>query len=372
MLNQSHKILISDRAFNALQELQPEVSNIQWGFGRIGGCEQFSFEIPKRFCTDLTLGGDFNIKIYWRNPSTKAYDLRFQGRMPHKNYDVRGDAETIRIQGTGYQSQLSQIYIARTYSAQTVEDIITDILDTDIVPNTDITYDGGDIEATGVTLDEMKFNTDALKVIQTLSETVGSREWGVDQDRKFYFKARSSSVGYRYPLSGKVTSFADDINVEDIANRIIIVGGDIDGVPFTQTFNYAISQLKWGRRDRVVQNASIVTSAVAQRFADAIYAEYGEAVHMGKMDLLDDRMFEATLPIPLLQPLPRQITYGERPYGTFLYNGRINYQINKITYRINNEGVMTASLSLGTLRPQISEDISQLAYQIDQLRQKGT
>lgn len=371
MLNKKHKIIISDRSFNVLEELQDDAVNVQWDFNRIGGCGGFSFDVPRKYCTDLTLGGDFNVKIYYRNPTTKAFDLRYQGRMPHKTYNVRGDGESISLQGLGYQSQLGNIYVDRNYTNKTVEYIVKDILDNDITPNTNITYSVGDIAATGVTLDSMPFNTDALKAMETLAGTVGSREWGVGADRKFYFKARSSSVGFRFPVSGKVINYTDEINTDEVINRIIITGGDVSGSPFTQTFDYAASQLKWGRRDKPKQNSSIITSSVAQKFADALNAEYDDAIHSARLEIIDDTMIESTIPIPLVQLLPRQVAYGEKYYGTFLYSGRVNYQVNRVNYRIDDSGVMRTNIQLGQLRPQISEDISQLSYQIEQLRNQG-
>lgn len=370
MLNKKHKIVISDRSFNVIDEIQDDAFNVQWDYDRIGGCGAFSFEIQKKFFEDLTLGGDFNIKIYLRNPTTKAFDLRYQGRMPHKIYQVRGEEETITVSGLGYQSQLGKIYVDRDYTSQTVEYIVKHILDNDVTPNTDISYVAGDIENTGVTLDSIKFNTDALKAMQTLAEIVGSREWGVDKNRKFFFKTRSSTVGLRYPITGK-GRYTDEISTDEIVNRVVVTGGDVSGVPYLVTFNYSLSQLKWKRRDRTVQNSAITTSAVAQRFADALNAEFDDAIHRVRFEFLDDTQIEATLPIPLVQLLSRQITYGEKPYGTFLYSGRVNYQVNKISYRMDDTGVITTTMQLGQLRPQISEDISQLAYQIEQLRQQG-
>ncbi len=372
MLNKKHKIIISDRSFNIIDEIQDDAFNLHWEYNRIGGCGAFSFEIQKKFFEDLTLGGDFNIKIYLRNPATKAFDLRYQGRMPFKTYRVQGEQETINISGLGYQSQLGKIYVDRDYTSQTIEYIVKHILDNDVTPNTDISYVAGDIENTGVTLDSIKFNTDALKAMQTLAEIAGSREWGVDKNRKFFFKARSSSVGIRYPIAAKGIRYTDEISTDEIVNRVVVTGGDVSGSPFQPSpFNYTNSQLKWKRRDRVVQNSAIRTNAVAQRFADALNAEFDDAIHRVRIELLDDTEIEATTPIPLIRLLSRQTTYGEKTYGTFLYSGPVNYQVNRINYKMDDAGVITTSMELGQLRPQISEDISQLAYQIEQLRQQG-
>lgn len=362
------KILISDRDFNVIDQIENEVQNLRWNYGRIGGCGSFSFEMPIRFAQDTNLGLNFNIKIYRRNPSTNAYDLWFQGRIESKDYKVTGEKESISIKGNGYQSQLSDIYINRTYTSQEISVIVKDILDNDIVPNTNITYDLADIEATSFTPDSINFNTDALNALQTLADITGTREWGVNRNRKLEFKARSASVSYRYPMSNAVLDFEGDNSSKDIVNRVIVQGGDVAGTPFTATYDNAQSQAKWKRRDKTFQNSAITTSAVASQFANAIFAEFAEVVRRGRVNILEERLFENTTPIGLFRLLPKAATYGTKLYRTGLYCGPIDYQINQIDYSIDDNGVLKSSLQVGQLRPSFSETISQLQYQIEQLR----
>src|SRR3990167_8027710 len=101
-----YKIVISDRRFNVLREIQDIASNISWGYNRIGGSGDFSFDVPIRFCEETFLGGNFNVKIYRKDPTDNNYDLWYQGRIEDKSYVVRGVEEKISIRGNGYQSQL--------------------------------------------------------------------------------------------------------------------------------------------------------------------------------------------------------------------------------------------------------------------------
>ena len=366
------RVEIRDRSFNLLEILDNEYIGLSWGYNRIGGCASFRFDLPREFCNEKFISGDFNIRIYVRNATTKAFDLWYQGIVEDKVPNVRGEEETISVRGHGYQAQLSRIYVDRDYTSQEISVIVKNILDNDVVPNTDITYDAGDITATGFTADTLTFNTFASDAIQTLADLAGAREWGVDENRKFVFKARSSSVGYRFPLGGKVTGYSSDDSFKDIINRIIVQGGDVAGTPYTSTHNDTVSQLKYGLRTKVIQNSAITTSAVATQFADSILDEKNDVIRRAKVELTaHDIQIEATIPIPLAAMVARGVFYGEKLYGTFLYAGEVSYQINSISYRLSDNGVLTTSIDMGKLRPDISESIGQLEYQLEQQRSQN-
>lgn len=366
-----YKILISDREFNPRAEIQDIVTNLSWEYNRIGGCGACSFDIPDRYAEDTVLGMGFNVKISRKNPTTGVYDLWYQGRIENKNYTVNGQSEDITVQVAGYQSALADVYVDANYSSQEVSVVVKSILDNYITPNTDITYSAGDITATSFTPDTLSFNSNGLECMTTLGSIVGSREWGVDKDRNFFFKARSADVGQRYWLGDKILKFTADISSRDIVNRVIVTGGLSGGSPYTATFNDTVSQLKWKRKDKVFQNSAITTSSVASQFADSIFAEFSEIVRRAKVDILDEVLIENTIPIPLLRIIPRLVKYGQKKYGGFLYSGHVDYQVNRVQYKIDQKGNLTISMSIGQLRPTVAENISQLSYQIDQLRQQG-
>ena len=367
-----YKIVISDREFNVIDEIQDIASNIQWSYNRIGGCGAFSFSVPIRFCEETFLGGNFNVKIYVKDTSANSYVLWYQGRIEDKSHDVGGVDETIRISGNGYQSQLKDIYVDRDYTSTEASAIVTDIMDNDVVPNTDITYNySGNIEVTSFTFDSLEINKDAQDAISTIAGVVGSREWGVDANRRLYFRQRSSSVGFRFPIDDKVLRWNNDTSSQEIVNRVIIIGGDVAGSPFTRVVNDTSSQLKWKRRDKVVNNSSIVTNAVADQYGAAIFADYNDITRRARLDILDTQQIETTIPIPLVQVVAKARTWGTLKWGTFLYSGRVSYQVNRINYKIDKVSNMTIGLELGRLRPNVAEDLSQLEYRIDQLANTG-
>lgn len=365
------KIIISDREFNIVDEIQDISSGLRWDYNRVGGCGTFSLKLPERFCESTLFGSNYNVVIKRKNPTTKAYDTWYQGRIENRVNSVNGTVENLSITGTGYQSQLKDILVSRDYSSTEASLIVKDILDNDVVGNTDITYNGGDLEATSFTPDTFEAKGSALDVFQKLSDIVGSREWGVDANRKFYFKARSTTIGFKYFFGHKVQSYKVDNSSQDIINRVVIVGGDVSGSPYTSTHNDLNSQAKFGIRAVRKQNSGIVTSAVATQYADSLFSEFSDAIRRATLKVTDEVQIESTIPIPLLFVQSREILWNELNWDDFLWAGQDGYQINRVQYSLDDNGTLNINFDLGRLRPDISEDLNQIEYQINQLVEGG-
>lgn len=372
------KVELRDKSFNVLERLDKQFIDLSFEYLRNGGCGSFSFDLARNYCNEKFISGDFNVRIYNRNPSTKAYDLWYQGIVENKAPNVRNNQETISVQGHGYQAQLSRIQLKNVSFVSTeISVIVKSLLDNYIVPNTDIIYSASDIEGTTFIVDSIEFNTDALSAIQTLADIVGAREWGVDENRSLFFKERASdsSEELSFVLGGKITGFTSDDSFKDIVNRVIIQGGDVGGSPFrpdetTSPYNNTSSQTKYGRHDFVYQNSAIVTDTVAEQIAASILEERSDVVRRGRCELVNHEVqIEETVPIPLFQMLARGTFLGEKPYGIFLYSGQIQFEVNRILYRLQSQdSSLSTSLELGQRRPDIAEAIGQLKFQIEQLR----
>ena len=365
------RLELSDRSFSRLEFLDNEYSDLDWEFNQIGGCGSLGFRLPRQFCQELNIAANFNIKLHRRAKVGTGWNLWWQGLVENKSPHIESKKEFVNISCQGYSTQLNRIHVDRNYGSQELSITLKHILDNDIVPNTNITYDAGDIQATSFTANSLEFNINAKEAVQTIADLSGY-EWGVNKDRKFYFKAKSSTVSHRFVLGGKVVKFFTDDVAQDIVNRVIIKGGNVAGSPFTATYNDTQSQLKWGRYDKFVSNSAIVTAEVAQQYANAIFNEKSTIVRRGSMQVVDlDDRIEETLPIPLMEMVSRGVAYGERKYGTFLYSGRINYFINKASYKYGNDGVLTTNLSIGVPTPSIGETIAQIEHKLRQEQSAG-
>lgn len=370
-----YRIELADRSGNRLEYLEREALGLRWEYSQIGGCGNFSFNLPRELCNEKYISGDFNIKILRRNQLTQSYDLWYQGLIEKKLPSINGAGEEIiKIQGHGYAVQLGRIRFTRTYLNTEISVIVKDILDDFVVPNTQITYTPADIEVTTFIPDKFEFkNQTCYQALKTLADTTGTREWGVDRNKKFFFKERSEAVGFEFPASGgKLVDFDYEDDFPSIINHVIIQGGDVSGTPYFFEGDHPQSQLKYGRRDEVIENSAIVTNAVAQQFRDAIFSEFSDVANLriGSGRLVDyETLLEETTPLGLFLPLVRGTTYGEKQYGTFLYSGRLYFQLNRISYSVPNEGgALDIGLSLGRLRPADAEFLSRIENKIEALR----
>jgi len=356
--------------FDLLEILDREYVDLSWAYSRIGGCGEFEFLLPRKLFEEQSISGDFNIRIYYRNPATDSFDLWYQGLIENKVPNIAGNSENVAVSGHGYVVQLSRIYLDDvSYSSQEASVIVKDLLDNYITPNTDITYNAPDIEATTFTFDSLDFNTDALSALRTIADTVGTREWGVDQDRNFFFKERSSTVGRRYSLGNNITNFNENQDFKDIINRVIVQGKQTGGTYYKATYNDEVSQLKYGIRAEVIQNSAVSTADVSKQLADAIFAEKNDVIRKASCELVGlEAQIEATNPIDLMNVLGKEIKYGEKKYGTFLYSGNVDRVIDRINYMVTESGALRTYLDMGEQKPTISEAIQQLVFNLDQQR----
>jgi len=374
------KVELLDNNDNFLEILSMDIEELSFSFQRIGGCATASFSLPRSFEEYGAISGNFKVNIKYRNPVTNDYDLWWSGYIDERTPILSPERESINILVQGYSGQLSRILVDKTYTTTEVSLIIKDILDTYIVPNTDITYDVGDLVSTGFTIDTITFDGTCLDAIRTLAEIVGTREWGVGADTKFYFKARSSTVSHFYPIGGKISYFDTIDDFREIINSVKLVGGDVAGSNFERTGTDAASILKYGKRETIINNSAITTNDVADEFINAILTEKKDVLRKGKVTIINDstiisylsvlKRFEDTVPLNLFRLITEGVRYGEKKYGTFLYSGYIDYRIQSISYSVDENGSLTTTLEIGSSRPNIAESINQLAFTLDQERQR--
>ncbi len=364
------RLVVSDRNFNVKEILDNEFYDLSWAYAAIGGCGEFKFNLPRKRFAEKAISGDYNIKIYHRNPTTNVFDLWYQGLIENKIPNVQGLTEYIEFSGQGYQTQLSRIYINNdTQTSKEASVLIKYILDTYVVPYTNISYSISDLVATSFTFDSVTINDTALAAITKIAQVVGLTEWGVDRNRKFFFKPQSTSVGFTFLQGNNITNFQDNQDFTAIVNQIYVQGAQTGGTYFLDgPYNDTASQAKYGLRQQVIQNSSITTTTVSAQLAKATIALYKEVTRQATCEVVNyEGLLEGTTPVPLFQEISKKVKYGQRPYGTFLYSGIVNRQIVKISYALSNSNTLTINLELGEIQPKISKKIGRIQYKLDQL-----
>lgn len=365
------RLEIRDRNFVTKDILDDEALDISWAYSRIGGCGEFSFRLPRKRFSERAITGEYNVRLYNRNDVTGTYVLWYQGLINNKVPNVRGNSEDIEVSGHGYINQLDRIKFSTntTYTSTEASAIVTNILD-NYLGYTNVTYSASDITVTTFTFDsiEFKLGESILSAIQKIADTVGSREYGVDENRKFYFKQRSSSIGFRFLAGLNIANFQDNQDFSQIVNQVFVQGAQAGGTYYTAgPYNDLYSQAKYNLRTELLQNSSINTASVASQFATSYLTEKSEVSKRASCTLVNyEGQLEATIPIPLFAEISRNILYGQKKYGTFLYSGVVSRIINRISYSLSNNNSLKINLDLGQLRPNLAEDLKQLEYKLEQ------
>jgi len=366
-----YRIELRDRDLEYIRTLDERVEGLSWGYNRIGGCAGISFRAPSRYCSEVDLGTNFNIRVLAKNLVTGTYDLKYQGRLENIGSNVTGIKESVRVTGFGYQSELKDIIFNKNYASTEISVIVKDILDTFVVPNTNITYDTADIVATSFTPNNLEFSyVTAQQAMSKLADITGSREWGVNAERKFFFKQESAETNLFYPITGgKISNFDIDSSSREIINHVVVIGGDVAGSKFVFEKDYTRNQDKYKRRDKIINNSAIVTDEVAEQFADAAQALGDGAVRRGKFTLKDEVYFEDENPLPLIEIQTREINWDERGWDTFLWAGEPAFQISKIKYTLDSLSNLILNVQVGQPLPSQVQDLKQLQFNLDQVVQ---
>lgn len=367
------RIELRDRNFNILEVLDNQVDSLSFTYARLGGCGSFSFNLPRAYCDEKFISGGCNVRIYIWDDVTQFFDLWYQGYVQTKTPSIQGGQEMVNVAGQGYQGQLSNIQLNNiTYVNQELSVIVADIVQNHIAPNTGIVYNPALIQPTAFVGSTINFSTDCGSALQTLEEIAGNFEYGVDVNRNFYFIPQSTISAIFFSLGANVQNFSEQQDFTKIINQVVFQGGTPDGatVPYTNTFDDTLSQLKYGIQSEIIQSSSITDDQVAQQYANSIFEDFDEVVRSATCDYCGRKeRLEAVLPIPLTVIIADSaILYGQQEYGTFLYSGLIPRQINQVTYNIDSQKGLSVNLQLGTLLPNNADFLNRLQYQVEQLR----
>lgn len=368
---QLFKIELRDKTYKPIMLLQNIAKSVSWSYNRLGGCGTAKILIE----TDIDnivdkLQPEYEILIYLKSDASEPYVLFYRGVLEKYKYDNTKTVQKVSLECSGYSSKLKRFKIVDTYTNQEVSEIVKDILDTYIIPNTIITYDDVDIETTVFAVDQIDFDTRTDDALKTLAQTAGNFEWGVDRNLKFFFKEKSSTITHKATYKKDTSAYSPLVDYSGIINRLYITGGS----GFSDIANNTESQGLYGLREDTISNSSIVTSSVAQAYGSAILAEnalikrrFTAQIHNNK------ELFESVIPLDKMvvisEPIAQAKKYDDDDaiYGQFFYGGLPSYQIDQINYTLTNEGTIVR-FALGKPKPDLANDIKRLQFEIDQIR----
>ena len=364
-----YRVELRNKTFDLVKVLTPFTKKVSWGYDRIGGCGTGTINLSMD-AEELqnVVRPDYEIQVW-----LETHGLVYRGYLEGDTPAVKSK-ESIKLSISGYITQLKRIRVNNTYTSDEVSVIVKHILDTYVVPNTSITYDSADIEATGFTPDSLEFDCMADSAMETLAGLAGNYEWGVDRNRKFFFKARDNDVRHYAKYKIDIDSYDTYNDYSNIKNRLYIKGGDVGGSPFEATVNNAESQASYGLREKIVSNSAIVSSAVAQRYGTMILADKARIHRRASLKLKKStQFFEDTTPIGRIKIVGENVVaakkYGaaDAIYGQFKYGGDYSLEFNSRKYDVGDQG-LKVNINAGFAKPHVALQIGQLQYEINQLR----
>lgn len=362
-----YSIELRDRQ-GRLTRIFKKVTAASWNYDRIGGCGAFQFGIKEQFdALPLSAWGDYDVQFKFAPADGSCLYLWYRGYIDKTDAFLQ-DKETVSLSGFGYVRQLERVIVSRNYQNKTVEGIVTDILDSFVLPDTQITYDPADIESTGIVAASIAFNTSADEAIKTLADLVGLREWGVDRNLNFFFKRRHDYPKRFVFIKKDVQQLNDGRSFDEIKNSFHLQG--------KSGFTYALEQSEsislWGRRGAIIVNSSITNATDAEQYLDAVMFETAKPRRQLRVDVPDvSAPVEDALPLGKIQFMGEDLQgtlFGEKFFGEHLFGAPYQSQMNSIQYRITIGGV-TAAIRAAYLPPQIGKSLKQIDYELSALRE---
>lgn len=345
-----------------------ELEAVSWSYDRIGGCGAFRITLKEKADT-LPLGayGDHDARVYLGPLDGSTMILWFRGYldMARGRMDLR---ESVDLTGFGYIRQLDRFVVNKSYQGREVAGIVTDILETFVTPNCDITYEAADIEVTSVTATSIIFNTTAAQAIKTLSDLVGSREWGVDRNLKFYFKRRLEYPKTYVFVKRDITRFEDVTSYDEIKNSLFLQGKN----GFTYALEQSESIALWGKRQAIIINSSITNATDAAQLLNALFSDGAKPRRQLRAEVARiTQPIEYSVPLGKVSIMGEDLQgslYGEKKYGEFLYGYPYQAQINTVSYTLIPGGVR-AAIQAAYLPPQIGKSLKEIETQLEGLRE---
>ncbi len=255
----SYEVKISDASGNKVAELASHtgkvtVEKVNFGYLRNGGCADFSFTLSEEY-TKATINYNYRVEIcLYSQPN--PWFTGFITKLPKKGTDTIQE-----YSGYGYVKQLDWVRVNEIDTAQEVADIVEDTVDNYILINlTDIQKNGHKLDSLIYQMNSTVYWTriSALDMFQRLQQLAVNYEFGVDEERDFYFRAIETNVKEKFWIGKHLTTFHSQEDAESIRNRLYVLCGRLtNGSDYVLTVPHpslpaSTSQITYGLREDVV------------------------------------------------------------------------------------------------------------------------
>jgi len=283
--------------------LTPFISNISWEWNRLGGCGTCSITINKAY-RNIIFNARDDIQIRIKSGATSK--LVYRGYIANITPTLK-ENQTIVLDVRGYFDLLKKLVVhdagdTKTYTTAQVNAIVTDIVDTFITPNSDITK--GTIDTT----DGSAFEADAIDflgtvadALDTLANLAGDVEYGVDENLVFFWRTESTVIRHKFFVGNNVSMLERKVKWDELVNKYYLVGGDVAGVKYKRTAENTDSQNENYLSEAIISNSSITTDTVADQYLGALLTEKSNPTFIIRASIKNTALrLEDTVPIGLV------------------------------------------------------------------------
>ena len=364
-----YAIVLTDKDGNVKKRLEHVTTRAKWAWLDEGGCGRASLTFDGDYLR-FTIEPDDEIQIWMPNVGSGA-TLVYRGFAEDGTPALgSGNRGKISVRFNGYFAQLDRILvqaagISKTYTSQGVSSIVEDIIDTFIIPNTNITK--GTIDASTFVPDSISFKTSAKEALRTLA-ALENVEYGVDAERVFFWRNRVETLSHKFYLGHNVIKINDRIEFKKIRNKIYLEGGNVAGSAFALNAFSQSSITRFKLRERIESDGSITTTSVGNHLLSRLLKREAKPQQELALNIRNSlKRLEATVPIgavSFVDPESSQTSaiYGttgnggsNKLYGTIgnsgsgqLYGGVPKSQVRRIDYDMSpEEGRLDFNLQFG-------------------------
>ena len=367
-----YAIEIRDKNFNLKKRIESQVTALSWEWNRIGGCGRCTVKVDGDY-KSFQVNPDDDVRVYLPKAGSGAL-LWYRGYVESVSPSIQtGNSGSITIECTGYFGWLDRIIVhdqgaSKVYTNQEVSAVVQDIVDNFIVGNAGITR--GTIQGSTFSPDSISFKTTARDAIRTLFDLIGTVEYGIDENLKFFWYNQDPVLRDVFYLGDKVVKITDRVDFKNIVNKVYFEGGEASpGVVFQTTGQSQSSINRYGKHEEIISNGSIYTINVASQFITSVLRQRSIPARQLAVGLKNiPKRLEATLPIgafSVVDPDNNQTgaIYGttaaggsNKYYGSILsggsgqlYGGVAKHQVDRVQYQMSPEdGRVHAEVQFGS------------------------
>ncbi len=379
------------------QYLTPWVSNVSWEWSRKGGCGRCKLilEMPYRKIAFSALD-DIQIRVKDGTTSKLVYRGFIAGSTPKLKV-----GQQIQLDVRGYFELLKFVVVQsggddKLYTSMLASDIVDDIIDTFVTPNTSISK--GTIDSTTFTIDTIAFKNSVVESLRTLADLLGGIEYGVDENLVFFWRDEDTDLRHKFFVGNNIEILDRKLDFSRLVNKVYFEGGEVSGSPFLRVGSASDSINTHFLAEDIVVNSAIFTPTVADQYITAILNEKSspktlmrikipntplrieDIVPLGKISVFDNELDAGSASRAVIGTAANggdDVVIGRTGAGGDNIivgggSGLFQEQVDVIRYSPSEtDGRFNIEIALGGSTNDSAAKIKQLELLLDNVRQRG-